>query len=70
MEVTVVTHTIFAMIFMYGTYLWGVKSTSAQLSEAIIGALLKGLEEEGLIKTREDADGDTEILKPLTWETK
>tara|TARA_R110000851_G_scaffold106467_1_gene225697 strand:+ start:66 stop:278 length:213 start_codon:yes stop_codon:yes gene_type:complete len=70
MELTIITHTIVALSAMYATYLWGVKSTSAQLSEAIIGALLKGLEEEGLIKTIEDADGDTEILKPLTWETK
>ena len=70
MELTIITHTAIAMAAMSATYLWGVKSTSAHLSEAIIGALLKGLEEEGLIKTIEDADGDTEILKPLTWENK
>jgi hypothetical protein len=68
MEVTVVTHTIFAMIFMYGSYWWGVKSAEKALSEVVIGSLLTGLEEEGLIKTKEDSDGELEILKPLTWE--
>jgi len=68
MELTVVTHTIFAMIFMYGSYWWGVKSAEKVLGEAVIGSLLTSLEDAGLIKMKEDSEGAVEILKPLTWE--
>ena len=64
LELTVFSHTALALAALYGAYKWGRRT----LSQDAVTFILATLEEEGLIKTVLDEDGEKEILKPLTWE--
>ena len=65
LELTVFSHTVLALAALYAAYKWGRHT----LSQDAVTFILSSLEEEGLIKTALDEDGEREILKPLTWES-
>jgi len=62
MEINEYTHTALAVASLYGAYLLGRYWENRFLLENAIHSLLGKLEEEGLILTREDEDGEKELV--------
>ena len=62
MEMNEYTHTLLAMIAMYGTYFLGGYFNSRKHVERTISITLDALEKDGLILTKNDENGETDIV--------
>ena len=62
MELNEYTHTLLAIGCMYCTYYLGGYLRGRSVVENAIGHTLDSLEKEGLILTKEDKDGEKDII--------
>jgi len=62
MEMNEYTHTLLALGCMYATYLLGRFFEKKGIAESAISHVLDNLEKDGFILTKEDKDGEKDII--------
>ena len=62
MELNEYTHTLLAIGCLYGTYFLGGCLKSKKAVEDVVGITLESLKKEGLILTKEDKNGEVDII--------
>jgi|TARA_R110000803_G_scaffold63955_1_gene124694 hypothetical protein len=62
MELNEYTHTLIAVVCLYGTYFLGSVLNSKKSIDNIVTMTLEKLKNEGLILTKEDKNGEVDII--------
>ena len=62
MEMNEYTHTLLALGCMYGTYLLGRFFEKRGIAESAVSHVLEMLERDGFILTKEDKDGEKDLI--------